>query len=83
MLRTLPGVAWQFRRHEVQAWLLQNAVGTTMASLNQAVLNAVCIPYAPEREQRAIAAALLDVDALIAKLDQLIAKKCDLKQAAM
>ena len=34
-------------------------------------------------EQRAIAAALLDVDALLAKLDQLITKKRDLKQAAM
>ena len=34
-------------------------------------------------EQRAIAAALSDVDALLAKLDALIAKKRDLKQAAM
>lgn len=37
----------------------------------------------PIPEQRAIAAALLDVDTLLAKLDQLIAKKRDLKQAAM
>ncbi|HPH02550.1 MAG TPA: restriction endonuclease subunit S [Spirochaetota bacterium] len=34
-------------------------------------------------EQRAIAAALGDVDALLAGLDRLIAKKRDLKQAAM
>ncbi|HEY5523029.1 MAG TPA: restriction endonuclease subunit S [Desulfuromonadaceae bacterium] len=34
-------------------------------------------------EQRAIAAALSDVDALIAALDRLIAKKRDIKQAAM
>ncbi len=34
-------------------------------------------------EQRAIAAALSDVDALIAGLEKLIAKKRDLKQAAM
>jgi type I restriction enzyme S subunit len=34
-------------------------------------------------EQRTIAAALSDVDALLAKLDQLIAKKRDIKQAAM
>jgi type I restriction enzyme S subunit len=34
-------------------------------------------------EQRAIAGALSDVDALIGALDQLIAKKRDLKQAAM
>jgi type I restriction enzyme, S subunit len=37
----------------------------------------------PLPEQRAIAAALSDVDALIGALDRLIAKKRDLKQAAM
>jgi type I restriction enzyme, S subunit len=43
------------------------------------------MPFAlpPAAEQRAIATALSDVDALLAKLDQLIAKKRDLKQAAM
>jgi type I restriction enzyme S subunit len=39
------------------------------------------VPRPPE--QRAIAGALSDVDALIGALDQLIAKKQDLKQAAM
>ena len=37
----------------------------------------------PPAEQRAIAGALSDVDALIGALDQLLAKKRDLKQAAM
>jgi len=37
----------------------------------------------PIDEQRAIAAALSDVDALLGGLDRLIAKKRDLKQAAM
>jgi type I restriction enzyme S subunit len=37
----------------------------------------------PIDEQRAIAQALSDVDALLATLDQVIAKKRDLKQAAM
>ena len=37
----------------------------------------------PLPEQRAIAGALSDVDALLGALDQLIAKKRDLKQAAM
>jgi len=41
------------------------------------------IPFPDEVEQRAIAAALSDVDALLAKLGQFIAKKRDLKQAAM
>ena len=78
-----PYLACQFQRYEVQTWLLQNATGTTMASLNQEVLSRVVIPYAPLPEQRAIAAALSDVDTLLTKLDQLITKKRDLKQAAM
>jgi restriction endonuclease S subunit len=41
------------------------------------------LPVPPLPEQRAIAAALSDVDALIASLDALIAKKRDMKQAAM
>ena len=41
------------------------------------------VAYPSIKEQRAIATALSDVDALLAKLDQLIAKKRDLKQAAM
>ena len=41
------------------------------------------VPLPPLPEQRAIAAALSDVDALIASLDKLIAKKRDMKQAAM
>jgi len=54
-----------------------------MASLNQVILNRVIFPYAPLPEQRAIAAALSDVDVLITGLDHLISKKRDLKQAAM
>lgn len=41
------------------------------------------LPLPPLPEQRAIAAALSDVDALIASMDKLIAKKRDIKQAAM
>ncbi|MFA7174955.1 MAG: restriction endonuclease subunit S, partial [Kiritimatiellia bacterium] len=41
------------------------------------------IPKPPLPEQRAIATALSDVDALLAGLDRLITKKRDLKQAAM
>ena len=41
------------------------------------------VPLPALAEQRAIAAALSDVDALLGGLDRLIAKKRDLKQAAM
>ena len=41
------------------------------------------IPLPPFLEQRAIATALSNVDALLAKLDRLITKKRDLKQGAL
>jgi type I restriction enzyme, S subunit len=41
------------------------------------------LPLPSVNEQRAISAALSDADALVAALDQLIAKKRDIKQAAM
>jgi type I restriction enzyme, S subunit len=41
------------------------------------------VAYPPPSEQRAIATALSDVDALLGGLERLIAKKRDLKQAAM
>lgn len=43
----------------------------------------VDLPLPPLPEQRAIAEALTDVDGLLGGLDRLIAKKRDLKQAAM
>ncbi|MCX7110377.1 MAG: restriction endonuclease subunit S [Proteobacteria bacterium] len=46
-------------------------------------LKKIRIQRPPLSEQRAIAASLSDVDALLAKIDQLIAKKRDLKLATM
>ncbi|NOT11356.1 MAG: hypothetical protein HOP23_05915 [Methylococcaceae bacterium] len=57
--------------------------GSTMKHLNVGDMVRLFVPSPPIAEQRAIATALSDVDALLAKLDQLIAKKRDLKQAAM
>ncbi len=51
--------------------------------VNKTQFSLTSIPFPPLPEQRAIATALSDVDALISGLDQLIAKKRDLKQAAM
>ncbi|MDO8723021.1 MAG: restriction endonuclease subunit S [Syntrophales bacterium] len=58
--------------------------GTTIKNLSLQSLRNTPIPLPPtQEEQRAIAAALSDVDALIGVLDRLIVKKRDLKQAAM
>jgi type I restriction enzyme S subunit len=56
---------------------------TSIAHLPREKFIQVPIPVPPLPEQRAIAAALSDVDALLEGLDRLIAKKRDLKQAAM
>jgi type I restriction enzyme S subunit len=54
-----------------------------MTTIDQGVLGKCPVLVPPLSEQRAIAAFLSDVDTLLAKLDQLITKKRDLKQAAM
>jgi type I restriction enzyme, S subunit len=57
---------------------------TSIAHLGSKRLEQLLLAWpAEESEQRAIAAALSDVDALLDGLDRLIAKKRDLKQAAM
>ena len=57
--------------------------GTTFREITLADLRRIWLPFPPLPEQRAIAAALSDVDALLGGLDRLIGKKRDLKQAAM
>lgn len=56
---------------------------TGIPKINRQDLSAFSIALPPQNEQRAIAAALSDVDALLFSLDALIAKKRDIKQAAM
>jgi type I restriction enzyme S subunit len=57
--------------------------GGAQQSLNRNFIYPIPVGVPRPPEQRAIAGALSDVDALIGALDQLIAKKQDLKQAAM
>jgi len=57
--------------------------GTTMKHLNGGDMKRLFLPSPPVEEQHAIATALSDVDGLLGGLDRLIAKKRDLKQAAM
>jgi type I restriction enzyme S subunit len=61
----------------------ETSVGSTMINLNQSTLAGLKVQFPPLPEQRAIATALSDVDGLLGALDRLIAKKRDLKQAAM
>ncbi len=56
---------------------------TNLASINKTALGKLPVMVPSPDEQRAIAKALSDVDALIDSLDRLIAKKRDIKQAAM
>ena len=57
--------------------------GTNVKGIRGSELRDIQVPVPPFPEQRAIAEALSDVDALLGALDRLIAKKRDLKQAAM
>jgi type I restriction enzyme S subunit len=64
---------------------LFEAIATHNAQLNINLekLRPYLLPRPPPPEQRAIATALGDVDELLGGLDRLIAKKRDIKQAAM
>ena len=57
--------------------------GSTRTRISRGELGKISVQLPPLLEQRAIAAALSDVDALLGGLDRLIAKKRDLKQAVM
>lgn len=63
--------------------VLQAQGGLAQQHFNVGDLRNLLIAVPPLDEQRSIASALSDVDALIGALDRLIAKKRDLKQAAM
>lgn len=58
-------------------------VGSTQVHITNGAFKNVHIPLPKPEEQRQIAAALSDVDGLIEALSQLIAKKRDMKTAAM
>jgi type I restriction enzyme S subunit len=56
---------------------------TSVPQINNKHVKPLAFPLPKVTEQRAIAEVLNDVDALLEALDRLIAKKCDLKQAAI
>ena len=66
-----------------QQFFTQSQIGGAQKNVNVATLRKMPVPIPKLPEQRAIATALSDVDGLLGGLDRLIAKKRDLKQAAM
>jgi len=72
-----------FTSERQQELIRGGTIQTGVPHINLGILRDVPVQLPPLPEQRAIAGALSDVDALIGALDRLIAKKRDLKQAAM
>ena len=67
-----------------QKRMVEDAGGSTIKHIYITIVDKMPLGLPLDRaEQRAIAQALSDVDALLTTLDQMIAKKRDLKQAAM
>jgi type I restriction enzyme, S subunit len=64
-------------------WVKLMSMRSGQPGINGQEYGRLPVPLPPLPEQRAIAAALSDVDGLLGALDRLIAKKRDLKQAAM
>ncbi len=72
-----------FTSDDQQELIRGGTIQTGVPHLNLGILRNIPVQIPPLPEQRAIAEVLSDTDALIRSLDQLIAKKRDIKQAAM
>lgn len=77
-------IAHQLESRSTQERIMRSVVGTTRLEFSIYTLRNFPLPVPPTfAEQRAIATTLNDVDRLLGGLDRLIAKKRNLKQAAM
>ena len=75
---------YALRADETRRWIIDNSQSSALTNINQTIADAIPIRLPPTvSEQRVIAKALSDVDALLDGLVRLVAKKRDLKQAAM
>ena len=72
---------WYFANRDLTPYLTRQGAGRY--KLTKTTLLQILCALPPPPEQRAIATALSDVDALLGALERLIVKKRDLKQAAM
>ena len=78
-----PYLSYHFHSELFKKRVRSVAVGQTMASLNTQILKAVYVVLPPTAEQRAIAAALSDMDAAIAALERRRDKTRAIKQGMM
>lgn len=67
----------------IRSQIIPMGQGAIRANIGQSNLSLVVAAVPPLSEQRAIATALSDVDALLGALERLLAKRRDLKQAAL
>ncbi len=73
-----------FKSNEGQKQILVSAIQTGVPHTNLGILKNYRVPAPPTKvEQTAIALALSDADALVESLEQLLAKKRQIKQGAM
>ena len=88
LIRLLKGIEQKFVFYLFKSYLVRKLVASRATQVGTTFLKASTILEFPialpsNAEQRAIASALSDVDALLAAQDKLIAKKRDIKQASM
>ncbi len=77
-------IKYQLKSEQLRRTLENRLAGSALKELSLGVLRKVPIPVPPTKaEQAAIAGALSDADALISRLEHLIAKKRNIKQGAM
>jgi len=72
-----------FQTADIRRQFYFYAVGTKVSGISKTNISKLLLPIPSLSEQRAIATALGDVDVLLGALTRLIAKKRDLKQAAI
>jgi type I restriction enzyme S subunit len=79
-----PGYSgYALRGQMVRSQIVSLGQGAVRANISQQSLQRVIVVVPPKHEQLAIARALLEIDQHLSNLDQLIAKKRDIRQAAM
>lgn len=81
--RVVPFFIYSFFKSVGNRLLIEKNASTTLGALYKNDVKAITFPLPTKAEQTAIATALNDADALIQKLEQLIAKKRNIKTGVM